>query len=203
MKQWSFSPTLFLLWGNCGGLHVGFRERQSGPPSGRMGPGQGAGALPLSLTFFEGRILDIRRATREELQTVNKLLLSNDLAELPASPSLANVLLGLEEDSIVGVVALDVVARFGLTRWLVVAQEHRGQELGKSLVRGLVTRGQELGLRELYALPGGARKFLEGLGFREFNESALPREVRMLASYPSDDPQVDSTILRMSLETRV
>ena len=147
--------------------------------------------------------MDIRRATREELQTVNKLLLSNDLAELPASPSLANVLLGLEEDSIVGVVALDVVARFGLTRWLVVDQEHRGQELGKSLVRGLVTRGQELGLRELYALPEGARKFLEGLGFRELNENELPREVRMLASYPSHDPQADSTILRMGLETRV
>lgn len=147
--------------------------------------------------------MDIRRATREELPDVAELFSANGLAPLPTSPSLANVLLGLEEGSIVGVVALDVVARFGLTRWLAVGAEHRGQGFARSLVQGLITRSQELGLRELYALPGGAKGFLEDLGFRAVAASDVPREVRMLSSYAGPDREAEGEILHMTLETRV
>ena len=155
------------------------------------------------LHFTRSTRLDIRRATREELPEVAELFSANGLVSLPTNPSLANVLLGLEEGSIVGVVALEVVARFGLTRWLAVGAEHRGQGVARSLVQGLITRSQELGLRELYALPGDAKAFLEDLGFRTVAASDVPREVRMLPSYSGPDQEAECEILQMTLETRV
>ena len=149
--------------------------------------------------------MDIRRATREELPQVAELLSANGLAPLPTNPSLANVLLGLEQGSMLGVVALDVVARFGLTRWLAVTTEHRGRGFARSLVQGLITRSQELGLRELYALPEGAKGFLEDLGFRSVAAGDVPREIRRLPSYSysGSDRETEGEILCMTLETRV
>lgn len=147
--------------------------------------------------------LDIRRATREELADVAALFSANGLAPLPTSPSLANVLVGLEQETMVGAISLDVAARFGLTRWLAVASEYRGRGFGTFLVRGLITRSQELGLRELYALPEGAKDFLEKQGFRVISADDVPREIRMLSSYGENGIEDKREVLRMTLETRV
>jgi N-acetylglutamate synthase-like GNAT family acetyltransferase len=67
--------------------------------------------------------LDIRRATREELGEIDALLAASGRPPLPPRVSLANVLVGREADCVIGVVALEVVARRGLTLWAAVAAD--------------------------------------------------------------------------------
>jgi N-acetylglutamate synthase-like GNAT family acetyltransferase len=146
--------------------------------------------------------LDIRRATREEIGEVAVLLEASGLPPLPTDVPLSNVLVGLDGGSVIGVIALEVVARRGLTLWVAVSAERRAKGLGTSLGRSLIARAQELGLREIYALPGKASDFFVGLGFSPVSRGTVPDEVRLKRTFP--DGADDSTeIMRLELETRI
>jgi N-acetylglutamate synthase-like GNAT family acetyltransferase len=149
-----------------------------------------------------GRPLDIRRATRDEIGEVNALLEASGLSPLPTGISLSNVLVGREQGSVIGVIALEVVARRGLTLWAAVSEEHRKEGRGRSLARSLVARAQELGLRELYAVPRDAVGFFAGLGFSPVSIGSVPDEVRCMRTFRNECG--DSTeIMRLGLETRI
>lgn len=146
--------------------------------------------------------MEIRRATREEIGEVNALLEASNLPPLPTGISLSNVLVGREQGSVIGVIALEVVARRALTLWAAVSPPHREKGLGTSLGRSLIARAQELGLRELYAVPRNAADFFAGLGFSPVSISAVPDEVKFMHSFR--DGCDDSTeIMRLGLETRI
>jgi N-acetylglutamate synthase-like GNAT family acetyltransferase len=146
--------------------------------------------------------LDIRRATREEIGEVNALLEASGLSLLPTGLSLSNVLVGLEKGSIIGVIALEVVARRALTLWAAVSPERRGTGLGTSLGRSLIARAQELSLREIYAAPGNAANFFARLGFSPVSRAAVSDEVKFMRTFRAECD--DSTeIMRLELETRI
>jgi N-acetylglutamate synthase-like GNAT family acetyltransferase len=71
-----------------------------------------------------------------------------------------------------------------------------------SLVRSLVARAQELGLREVYAALGSLSGALPALGFQPVAPGPVPDEVRFLRSYPKA-PEADAPVLRLPLETRI
>ena len=146
--------------------------------------------------------MNIRRATREEIGEVTALLEVSGLPPLPTGISLSNVLVGLEQGSVIGVIALEVVARRGLTLWVAISAEHRAKGLGRSLGRSLIARAQELGLREIYAVPRDSSNFFAGLGFSPVPRSAVPDEVRFMPAYRE---QCDDSmeIMRLELETRI
>jgi len=146
--------------------------------------------------------LDIRRATREEIREVNALLEASGLSPLPTGIPLSNVLVGREQGSIIGVIALDVVARRGLTLWAAVSEEHREKGFGTSLVRSLAARAQELGLRELYAVPKEATAFFAGLGFASVSIDSVPDEVKFMRSF-RDECNESTEVMRLGLETRI
>ena len=146
--------------------------------------------------------MNIRRATREELGEVTGLLEVNGLPPLPTGISLSNVLVALEQGSVIGVIALEVVARRGLTLWAAVSAEHRAKGLSTSLGRSLIARAQELGLREIYAVPRDASNFFAGLGFSPVFRSAVPNEVRFMPAFP-DQSNDSMEIMRLGLETRI
>jgi N-acetylglutamate synthase-like GNAT family acetyltransferase len=127
--------------------------------------------------------LDIRRGTREELGEVGALLEASGLPPLPSGISLSNLLVGIEQDSVIGVVALEVAARRGLTLWVAVSAEHRARGLGTSLLRSLISRAHELGLREIYAVTRDASKCFAALGFKPVSHGAVPGEVRSMRAY--------------------
>jgi N-acetylglutamate synthase-like GNAT family acetyltransferase len=149
-----------------------------------------------------GRRLDIRRAAREEIDEATALLEASDLPPLPAGIPLSNVLVGLEGGSVIGVIALEVVARRGLVLWAAVSEEHRAKGLGTSLGLSLIARAQELGLREIYAVPGEASDFFEGLGFFPVSRGAVPDEVGFKRVLP-DELDDSAEIMRLELETRI
>ncbi len=133
---------------------------------------------------------------------VGALLEASDLPPLPTGISLSSVLLGLEKDSVMGVVALEVVARRGLTMWVAVAGEHQGRGLGKTLLHSLIARAHELSLREVYIVTKTASKFFAQLGFSPVSRAAVPSEIRSLRAYP-DHCAESAEVMRLELETRV
>ena len=145
--------------------------------------------------------MDIRRATRDELRRVDALLEGAGRRPLPPGFALSNLLVALEAGSVIGVVALDVVARRALCFGAVGASDHPPGEVLSSLMRSLVARAQELGLREIYAWDGDAREALATLGFTPAPADAVPNEIRSLRSFP-EDPQQLSSLVHLELETR-
>jgi N-acetylglutamate synthase-like GNAT family acetyltransferase len=86
--------------------------------------------------------------------------------------------------------------------WAAVSAEHRAKGLGTSLGRSLIARSQELGLRELYAVPKNASDFFVGLGFSPVSRESVPDEVRFMRTFREECD--DSTeIMRLELETRI
>ena len=146
--------------------------------------------------------MDIRRAKRDEIGQVNALLEASGLSPLPTGISLSNVLVGLEQGSVIGVIALEVVARRALTIWAAVSAEHQAKGLGTSLGRSLIARAQELGLREIYAVLRNASNFFVGLGFSPVSRGTVPDEIRFMRAFRDecDDP---TEIMRLGLETRI
>ena len=126
---------------------------------------------------------ETRRARREELAQVGSLLESHSLPPLPRDLSLSNVLVALDGDAVVGSVVLKVVARRGLLRAVVVSPSHRGKGIGGSLIRSIVARAHELGLRDLYLLTEGAAPFFAELGFGPIERSQVPLELAMTREY--------------------
>ncbi len=149
-----------------------------------------------------GSRLDIRRARREEFGEIDALLEESGRPPLPPGVSFPNVLVGLEAGSVIGVVALEVVARRGLTLWAAVAADHPAEQVHPSLVHSLIARAQELGLREIYALNGNSLDPLAAFGFAPISPGAVPNEVRFMRCYPKQS-EAASQILRLELETRI
>ncbi len=136
------------------------------------------------------------------MDEVGALLEASDLPPLPTGISLSSVLLGIEKGSVMGVVALEVVARRGLTMWVAVAGEHQGRGLGKTLLHSLIARAHELSLREVYIVTKTASKFFAQLGFSPVSRAAVPSEIRSLRAYP-DHCAESAEVMRLELATRV
>jgi N-acetylglutamate synthase-like GNAT family acetyltransferase len=145
--------------------------------------------------------MDTRRAARQDLPQIEKLLEAEGLPPLPRALPLSNLVVALEGSSVLGVVGLDVVARYGILRVLVVDGARRRQGLGASLVRSIVARCHELGLREIYAVAANAAEFLAAQGFELVAGETLPGELRSRLAAGAGGPDA-SAIVRLPLETR-
>jgi amino-acid N-acetyltransferase len=134
---------------------------------------------------------------------VAELLNKAALLALPEWMRLANLLVAIEDDgSIVGAIGLEVHARRGLVRSVVVAEEQRASGVGSELMHGLIARANELGLRELFLLTETAAAFFVGFGFQEVERSKVPEEIRRTSSFANECPD-GAAVLCLELETRI
>ena len=148
-------------------------------------------------------MIDIRRAHRDERDRISALLAAAELLELPKWLRLANLLVAVEDDGeVVGAVALEVRARRGLLRSVVVDSNHRRSGVGSGLVHGVLSRASELGLRDLYLLTENEAPFFERFGFREVAREEVPREIQRTSSFAEECPE-SAVVLCRALETRL
>ena len=146
--------------------------------------------------------MDIRRARREELTEVDALIKANRLPPLPMNISLSNVLVALDQGSVIGAITLEVVARHGLFRSAAVSQADQDGTVGESLARSLIARAHELGLRELYLRTDRASEFFAALGFLPILRAAVPGEIRSTREFREQYPE-SAEVMRLDLESRV
>lgn len=145
--------------------------------------------------------MDIRRATPGDLEDAASLLRTAGLPPIPDEVPLANILLALDGARIVGVIAVQVVARRGLARSAAVESAYQRQGVGASLLRSLIARAHELGLRDLYLLTEDAEGFFAGLGFAAVARDAVPEEIQATHEYREQCPET-ATVMRLALATR-
>lgn len=146
--------------------------------------------------------MEPRRAASQDLAQVRSLLAAEGLAPLPSSLPLSNILVALERGVVHGAVAVEVVARYGVLRTVIVVPDRRRQGIGASLVRSLLSRCHELGLRDLFSVSEkqAASEFLVAQGFGPCDRSQLPAEVRSwLRSNACPDA---AAVLQLPLEAR-
>jgi N-acetylglutamate synthase-like GNAT family acetyltransferase len=148
--------------------------------------------------------MDFRRATSRDVKRIASLLAESGLPALPRSVPLSNVVVALDGEAAVGGIALEVHGRSGLVRSAVVTPERRREGIGSSLVRSIVARAHELGLRDLYLLTElgeeGARIF-ESAGFLAVERSEVPSEIRSTREYRDQCPDT-ARVMRCALATR-
>jgi amino-acid N-acetyltransferase len=145
--------------------------------------------------------MKIGNAFPENLEQAASLLSAAELPPLPAGLPLRNVLVCLESDQVIGVVALEVLGLRGLVRSLAVDPSHAGQGIGRSLLESLVARAHELSLRDLYLLTEGSQEFLEEFGFVTVRRESVPLAVRSARQFREQCPET-ATVMHLPLATR-
>lgn len=139
----------------------------------------------------------IRRAERRDLPQVETLLKKADLPALAPHPLLSNVLVAELEGKIAAAAVLDVFARSGLLRTIVVAPDQRRRGLGREIFRSLLARAHELSLKQLYVVASREREFFAALGF----EAAPPDDVPLALREARPDREIPAADL-MELRLR-
>jgi amino-acid N-acetyltransferase len=145
--------------------------------------------------------MNTRRAIQQDLERIGSLLAEGGLPALPSNLPLSNVMVALEGNQTIGGIALEVRARSGLLRSVVVSPEHRRQGVGASLVHSIVARAHELGLRDLYLLAGDPSGFFAAAGFTPVDRSEVPSEIRATCEYAEQCPE-SAVVMSLPLATR-
>lgn len=145
--------------------------------------------------------MDIRRATSDDLGQITTLLDATGLPPLPANLPLANVLVALRTNTVIGVIALEVKGLRGLVRSVAVEAGHSREGVGTSLLQSLLARAQELSLRELYLLTESAEEFFGNAGFVAVPRDVVPAEIRSTREFREQCAE-SATVMRLRLVTR-
>jgi N-acetylglutamate synthase-like GNAT family acetyltransferase len=145
--------------------------------------------------------MDTRRATQRDLEPIRSLLEESGLSTLPSRISLSNLIVALEGAETIGAIAIEIRALSGLLQTVVVSPDHRRKGVGASLVRSIIARGHELGLRDLYLLREDAPEFFSAVGFVPIERSELPGEIRAMRSYKDECP-ASTRLMKLPLATR-
>jgi amino-acid N-acetyltransferase len=145
--------------------------------------------------------MEIRRAVPDNLEQTASLLQAAGLPPIPDGFLLQNVLVCLESNQVIGVVALEVRGLRGLVRSLAVDSSHPRQGVGTSLLESLMARAHELSLRELYLLTEDSQEFFAKSGFVPVSRESVPQAIRSTREYREQCPET-ATVMRLQLATR-
>lgn len=143
--------------------------------------------------------MKLRRAKESDLARVSALLTEAGLPELDSRPNLSNLLVAELGGAVIGAVELQVYARAGLLRSLVVAPDERTRGVGHSLFHALLSRASELGLRDLYLLTETFPEFFDKLGFSALPRDEVPPEMRASPAFREPCPD-SAAFMRLTLE---
>jgi len=121
-----------------------------------------------------------RRATPADLPLILSLLRQANLSVAGVEDHLAEFLVAVEGDRIVGSAGLEVYGEAALLRSVAVAAPQRGRGLGARLVTAALARARHLGVREVALLTTSAAPFFRRFGFRDVDRQTL--DPRLFAS---------------------
>ncbi len=143
----------------------------------------------------------VRRAADDELERVASLLEANGLPRLPHFQPLANVLVALRDEAVIGVIVLQVSGLRGLVwRDAVDASEGDG-EIRASLFQTLLARAHELSLKELYVVAEADASGFREEGFTPISDDDVPRPIRSTRELAHLRTET-SVVMRLELVSR-
>lgn len=126
--------------------------------------------------------LTLTPATGDDLEVVVDLL---DAADLPTEDvRAADAEFYLARDGgVVGAAGLEPCGDDALLRSVVVAERHRGEGYGATLVEAVAERARDAGVERLYLLTTTAAAFFADRGFEALPRESVPEDVRATSEF--------------------
>lgn len=104
-----------------------------------------------------------------------------------------------DEETLQGIVGLEVHSPYGLLRSLAVAPEARHLGYGKALVAGIEDLARSKHLCILYLLTNTAEAFFESLGYTRVLRATVPMAIQQTEEFASLCPD-DATVMKKEFE---
>jgi L-amino acid N-acyltransferase YncA len=143
--------------------------------------------------------ITFRAATAADWAPVAALLTQALLPLAGAEAHLDQFLLAFRDDELVASAGLEVYGSTALLRSVAVSQGERSTGLGQEIVRRLLDRAYETGLKMIVLLTTTADRFFPRFGFVRVTRAEVPGEVFTSPEFQGVCP-TSSTVMRLELE---
>ena len=139
----------------------------------------------------------IRRAMSKDLPQAKTMLAA---AGLPVTDLAAEHLAfaAVDGEQLMGLIGFEPYGDIGLLRSLVIAEDARGDGLGRKLVANLEAAARDDGVDELWLLTIDADAYFARLGYEVLERSDAPETIRGTAEFAGLCPG-DATLMRKRL----
>jgi amino-acid N-acetyltransferase len=124
------------------------------------------------------RAPDVRPATKTDYPAVIALLEGAGLPTAGVPRTLADFLVADAGDGLAGAIGLERYGSSSLLRSAVVRPGDQGTGIGAALVRAVLDRARDSGLRDIYLLTTTAERWFPRFGFTPIERDQVPDAVR-------------------------
>jgi amino-acid N-acetyltransferase len=142
------------------------------------------------------RAPDVRSATGADYPAVIALLEAAGLPTAGVPRTLGDFLVADAGDGLAGAIGLERYGSGALLRSAVVRPGDQGTGIGAALVRGLLDRARDGGLREIYLLTTTAQCWFPRFGFAPIEREQVPDAVRASVEFREACP-ASAAVMRM------
>ncbi|GGM58489.1 hypothetical protein GCM10008956_37600 [Deinococcus arenae] len=142
-----------------------------------------------------------REATADDLPVMEALLIAAELSLEGVQAHLADFVLAVQGDEVLGVAGLERYGPHGLLRSVAVRADHQGRGLGQALTWEMIERATAAGLETLTLLTTTAAGFFPKQGFHPVTRDALPAALQASSQLQGGCP-ASAVILHLALPQR-
>ena len=134
-----------------------------------------------------------------ELSAVTALLTAADLPIEDLSQAKLKHFIGItSNDTLCGIIGLELFTPVALLRSLVVTDSVRGTGLGQTLVKEIETYAAKKNIEEIYLLTTTAEDFFVKLGYQTIERASAPETIRNTEEFSSICPG-SATVMNKSI----
>lgn len=147
------------------------------------------------------RPLTFREAMAADLPALDTLLIAAELSLEGVETHLANFVLAIQGNEVVGMAGLERYGPHGLLRSVAVRADHQGRGIGQALTRLMVERATASRLETLTLLTTTAADFFLKLDFHPVTRDVLPAALRASPQLQGGCP-ASATVMYLPLRQR-
>jgi amino-acid N-acetyltransferase len=145
------------------------------------------------------RVADVRSATAADYPAVIALLEAAGLPTAGVPRTLDDFLVANRKDGLAGAIGLERYGSGALLRSAVVRPGDQGTGIGAALVRALLDRARDGGLREIYLLTTTAERWFPRFGFTLIEREQVPDAVRVSVEFREACP-ASAAVMRLLID---
>ena len=143
----------------------------------------------------------LRTAEERDWPVIHELLAARGLPLDGARQHLENFVVAEKGRAVVGVGGSERYGQVGLLRSVAVVEAEGGTGIGTLLVRELLARARQAGVRDLYLLTTSAAEWFPRFGFVRIDRAAMPPELGASAELQGACP-ASAVAMRLKLQPR-
>jgi amino-acid N-acetyltransferase len=132
--------------------------------------------------------LRIRRATKNDLPNITKLLDALHLPTAGVSSHIDNFLISESQGEIIGTIGLEIYDKTALLRSAAVVPQYQNKGIGNRLYNVLLSYAQQIGIKELILLTTTAKDYFLGKGFEVIDKESIHKRVFSSAEFKGACP---------------